>query len=490
MYQPFHEGADHTARNAQSTQDRFKGAAFTQNTGHQNWERCVIHEVYPDRYTCDVFTEQGRFLAGVPWPLAASGTVIAPSRDENFAVHYNMGAPQLTPASTNTRTQPTGDREEFKTSPAQGVGGSDPVYSNKGSNNARGSLPRDVVAGDWMQVGDTGNMMGVLSGGVSVMKASELAQVIAAQARNMLKLIGQNFSLYTGAGTVDFITEGGKTSMVLRAGADNETESDPSAENFRIRCELGDEGEMVDFRVTDGKGRNVYRLHVDPDGRVDREALRETNIIEEDRRTEIGGNDVTQVGGNKIDEVAGSMAADVEGAAGVRSGGSYRVRSGADVAMNALHDIFLNSSRNMLVSAGGQVIGSDPALLFTIANGDVKFNVGSPFAGDAQVRGSSFDVDTFTGSITLNSLVGKVDIGTPIPGGTKIGGFEGVGPFSGVLYELLQVFMGVFGALIDTHVHLIPVLGFTPTLPPLIPPWSSSAGIFPLSRSNFVKLGG
>jgi hypothetical protein len=350
-------------------------------------------------------------------------------------------------------------------------------------------MPKDVLPGDALQVGDLGQMIGLLSGGVVVVKANELAQIIASQARNLLRLVGQNFQLYTGAGVLDFVTDEGKTSMLRRVGADYEPESSPDSENYRIRCELGHDGELVDFRVTDGKGRALYRHHVDPDGRVEAEARRKTEIITEDRRTEIGGADRVYTGSDLEVSVGGSSVETVGGAKGIDATGALKLQAGGDAAMTAMHDLFLTAARNAAVTVTGSLVGSDPALLFTIANGDVFFNVGSFVSGDTQVRKSGFRVNTASGDITLDSVLGQIELNAG-PGMTKIGGAAGVGPYSALLYEVFEGFMELFGNLIDTHTHTIPSLGGTPTGPPLIPPYLSSRYSLPPAKSQFVKLGG
>lgn len=489
MYSPYNVSGSASPDFTNSAADqlaRAKGGAFSSLNAHRDWERCVIHAVYPDRYTCDVFTEHGRFLSGVPWP-STNGEVRAPRRGDRLGVHFNLGTPQLQMATANVATTPEYG-EPFRLAPPALVGGEDPVYSERGSNNARGNMPRDVIAGDWLQVGDLGNMVGVLAGGYTVLKGGELAQVIASQARNMLKLIGQNFSVFTGAGTVDFTTLGGKTSMVMRLGADNETEADPSADNFRIRCELGDEGELVDFRVTDGKGRNVYRLHVDPDGRVENEAFRETRVIETDQLVEVGTNQVTRVGGDHLTYAGGGVLVKAGTGVGVETGGVFRVQSGGDVGLGAMHDMNQIAGRRMSTVVGGQSTGTNPALKYTVSNGNVTFDIGNPLAGDTQVRKSGFEVDTRTGNIRMESAAGVIEMNAP-QRYVKIGGRAGVSPYHAVLYEELGRFFRHFGRLIDNHTHTCPAAA-APTSRPITPPWMLSRVNFTRVKSKKVKLGG
>lgn len=473
---------------AQATRDRRKGAPFSGQNSDQNWERCIVKEVYPARYTCDVYTERGKFLSGVPWPGSAED-IHAPRRGDQLAVHFQLGTPQLFEARVDTYRD-KGGAEAFRLSGAPGFGADDPIYSTQGETNQRGDAPRDILPGDWLRQGEIGQMVGILAGGTTIFKAGELAQIIATQARNLLRLVGQNFQLYTGAGSLEFKSEDGKTSMVMRAGGDTETESSPSQDNFRIRCELGDEGEMVDFRVTDGKGRELYRVHIDPDGRVQKQALRETSIYDEDRRTEIGTDEVMTIGGARNISISRTDTLQSGGAREVEVGGAHRTRAAGDIAQSTLRDMVLNARRDVRMNAGGDPLSPlAPAFQVTVSNGDMKFSIGNPLAGDTQIARSGFEVETFLGDANITSLFGKIALNSTLPGGVKAGG-PGPGLFNAVLFETLKGFMEVFGVLIDTHVHAQPALGGVPTLPPTVLPWTTSRALLSLAKSNFVKLGG
>lgn len=488
MFNPYNPNPNPHANAALAA---MKGAAFS--APKQTWEKAHIHEVYPDTYCCDVFTEKGRLLGGVPWPNN-SGEILVPKRGEKYTVMYELGTPLLLPitpdAQGGSQKNTAKSRQPLSVTPVAAVGGHDNIYAGKGDNNVRGDKPKDVVSGDWLKMGDLGNMVGVLEGGSVVMKAADLAQIMATQAKNMLRLVGQNLSIYTGAGSLDFTTEDGKTSIVLRAGADCDMESDPDQENFRIRCELGDAGELVDFRVTDGNGRSLYRLHIDPDGRLDSEMAQRVEYVEGDSVDSVGGARFESTEANKTEAVGGNNTVITGQNMDQETRGSHRIQASNDLVLSAAHDLFLSSFRNTGILATGDVTSADPALLFTVANGDVAFKIGEVGAGDTQVRQSGFVVDTVTGNITVSSVLGKVSLNSTRPGGVKIGGAPGAGPFSAVLFETLSIFMGVFGTLIDSHVHFHPDLGIIPTFPPFLPPYALSKGALSAARSTFVKIGG
>jgi hypothetical protein len=439
--------------------------------------------VYPDQYTCDVFTEQGRFLTGVGWP-GGSGNIRAPKRGQLLGVQFELGAPLLYEGRVDAEEDP--ETDAYRVTGVAGFGGEDPIYSGKGVNNQRGDKPKDVMPGDWVQNGDVGQLLAVLQGGTSILKASELAQVIATQAGNLLRLVGQNMSLYTGAGTLDFLHEEGKTSMVLRVGADDATESSPSQDNFRIRCELGDEGEMVDFRVTDGKGREVWRCHIDPDGRVQKVARRETAVYDEDLRVDIGTNDVRNVGGERVVEVQGNDSYLARGDRTLQSGGSTIVEAGNDVQISGRRDAVVASGRNMELNATGSILSSTPSFQINAANGSAEFNVGFPVYGPAPT--GDLTLRNYQSDINITAVAQKVKINSPLPRGVKVGG-PGPGLYSAVLYETLKVFMDAFGEALDLHFHNSPFLGL-PTGPPTVPPYKLTKALFPFSKSRMVTVGG
>lgn len=462
-----------------------KGDPFAPLDHQRKWERCVVQEVYPDSHSCDVYTEKGKYLAGVSWP---DGGRRAPKRGSRYVVHFGLGKPLLHESNHEVKRSPP-DSEVPKVTPVKDVGGEDHFYAGKGSGNHRGDKPRDMLPGDWIESGSLGNLLGVLEGGTTILKASDLAQIIATQAHHMLRLIGKNIRMDTGGGTLDFQTEEGKSTLNLYMAADEETEGSPDVENFRIRCELGTDGELVDFRVTDPRGRSVYRVHVDPDGRVQKKSKRETHVINEDRRVEIGDADEKIVNGDETSQVGGSSERTVGGDSRQRVGGSHRVYAAQNTAFNALQDVILNAARNMSLSASGDMSGNAPALSMDVSNGDFVIDIGNPVKGDAQTSMSGFDVNTFTGNISFNSTLGSFNVNTRVPNSVNLGG-PVPSALSAMIYEMFASFMELFGTLIDTHVHPLPQFNGAPTGPPLAPPWTGSRAMLPLAKSIYVSFGG
>lgn len=468
---------------------RLRGNAFHGGNGDRSMERCTVMAVNPSTYTCTVYTESGQYLHGIPFP--ASGGIKAPETgSQRFAVHYQLGYPQLVDANHVVQAGETADSSYALAGVTDEVGTNSTVYANRGEGQHRGNRPSDVNPGDWFQMGEDGNLIAVLSGGAVVMKASELAQIIVTQAHNLVRLLGKNVRMDTGMGHLALETEEGKSTLELRLGADEATEGSPAMENFRIRAELGTEGEMVDFRVTDGKGRDQYRIHVDPDGRAEVTALSRVDVVEEYRTDITGGDHEAQVGGSVTTVVGESSTTTVAGSVSETCDGNRTQVVGTNYTCAAGRDVSVSAGRNIRMAATGGLGGAaGPAVEINAANGDFQINVGRVRDGDTQVGRSGFKVNTLTGNIEMSSRLGNIKLDTTLPNSVKLGG-PGPGIFSAVLHEFFAQIIRVMNLLFDTHVHPIPSMGGVPTGPPLIPMTPLVAPFLPLSKSLFVNYGG
>lgn len=463
-----------------------KGDPFSPLSTRPTGEHCVVEHVYPSTYTCDVRTQSGRFLTSVQWP-GGEQDIQAPVVGQGFVVLYIDQRPRLFPAIIAPLASET---PAYRVSAVPDVGAEGDVYGGKGDGNARGNRPLDVLPGDRVWAGQEGQLLGLLGGGIVTMKAGELAQVMASQLRNLVRVVAQNFEIFTAGGELKFINnpEDGKTSLSLRLGADEATESSPLQSKFRVRAELGHIAGLVDFAVMDRQGRDVFSIHVDPDGRLFHSATRATSVIDQDLVTLIGTNEEHTVGGSRTLSVGGDQSVAVGGSLTQEVAGALAARAGSDMTLSSMHDMQLFCRRFFNQTVTGAIGNQKSAYEVTVNNGHVEFHVGDPIRGDLQASRSSFKVRTTLGDISLQAKASKIKLNSPLPRGVVIGG-PGPGIYSAVLYERLRVFMTVFGAMIDSHTHVSagPALATTPPLPL---PWQISQGLFGLSKSQFVALGG
>lgn len=444
---------------------------------------CVVLEVFTDSCTCTVHTEHGELLTGVRFPEQNS---VIPKRGARMVLTHKAGYPELERGIGDTVVGPPGEERVGRISPVP-AGAADDAYAQPEAFGAdkRGDAPRDILPGDDVRRGPDGQLMAMLSGGSAIMKASDLAQIIMTQARNLVRIVGNNVRVDTGMGTLEMRTEEGKSTLDLRIGADEATEGGVGAENWRIRAELGHAGEIADFRVLDTRGRAVYRHHVDPDGRVNRDARRETSFVDETRRAVIGEDDNLFVAGDVNQDLRGDVFVDVDGDHALKVGGNRSVVSGADMGIHSGHDLFMGAVRNGTLFTGGDATSGAPSFHLRAVNGDLLFDVGNPLNGNLSPSG--IRMQTYTSDITLKAGVNRIMLNSVRPGGVGLGG-PGPKIYHPVMYEFFASMLRVVGALIDTHIH--PVPGGAVTGPSTSPVSPTIISMLPACKSRFVKLGG
>ena len=95
-------------------------------------------------------------------------------------------------------------------------GGLDPVYKRMGGPNWRGGRPFDAMPGDWVHYGTDGNLVGVLEGGVSILKGSDTAQIQAHKATDTVRVVARRFELLTDFGELKFTSDQGRAGFSIR----------------------------------------------------------------------------------------------------------------------------------------------------------------------------------------------------------------------------------------------------------------------------------
>lgn len=482
---------------------RAKGAPFA-STGHGLTPDVFgsVCKVYPETHTCDVYCSNGEFLHGIAWP-GAPKTISVPHLGDRVVISTRTGVPiaQYTPIGKTLPTRaPLPSTNSNATagtvaSHAQNPSGRQPNYS-------AGRLS-DLQPGDWVQMNPAyGNYVGVLSGGTTVLKSSDFSQVVTHQNEDVVSVIGRRVEMLTGTGSLIFKEEEGKHTLSLRMGIDDAEEANPSAEQYRVRMDVGHEGDLVNFRLTDPTGGTAYGLKISPDGVVQQESKRQIEIASELRKIQgsklellAKSDDVVVRAFNKLDVSTG-------GTVDIRTQGRFSARATGNVNVRSLQTLSLNGGSGIDITGNGAAIPllgplGPPAVGVVATNGSVVFDVGFPTSGDLGFAFSGFRVNTFNGNIRFSSLFGGFTVDTLVPQSVKLGGppigphpLPGwPGPLGAVLYEPLFAFFEAFGALLDTHVHLDPSSG-APTTPPLVPVWNTTRPLLLFARSLYTTFGG
>jgi hypothetical protein len=181
--------------------------------------------------------------------------------------------------------------------------------------------------GDWAQVGTLGNHVAVLEGGVALL-GSPTAHVQSVGPSGTLRFVARSLEQFTDFGHLRIQNLEGRTSMVLRAGANQATQTGLDEQHWTIRLDLGATGDMLDFNIVEPEGKTLFRLHAGSDGRVQiygdggvdiSSGAKGTTEMRHDvagpRATAIAGSDTRLIEGDTSTEVGGSTATTIAGGA-------------------------------------------------------------------------------------------------------------------------------------------------------------------------------
>lgn len=389
-------------------------------------ERGTIIEIFPDTQTYTVQGERSGILRGVP-RIAQSlsdknilpiGTVVGITQD--YGLPFIAGVLPFTTnmEQNNTQLNLTGDT---------GVGGNDALYAEKGSGNYRlPNTPRDLLPNDQVIVGQEGNAIGALAGGVSLIK-SGAAQFQTHLINDMARILCRNFQHISDMGITEIKNEGGRISYTLRWGADQVTEAGSDQENWTIRLDVGATGDLFRFQLTRPDGTALFKFHVNGDGKVEmfgaqgidflggaqhtQKHLADQTIVVKGSDTQTIGNDQNiNIRGNQNEMISGSMT---------QTAGNDRTTS---------------ATRHETRSIGGnlteKIVGGNPMVAkptntaydLSINNGSWKIGIGDPAASASPAALASFLLSVFSGDIemkiktkgdiSLDTLLGDITLDT------------------------------------------------------------------------------
>lgn len=484
--------------------NRIKGGSLQGMNFTRTAEYGSIIRVYPETHTCDVYSENGRPYKGVPWP-GSPKMLMVPHPGDRVRIDNRYAVPvidfahsgaQLPNRSRDKLTDVPGVSEQLRGTSEN----NDITQPNFAGGGIKDLLPGDTVLPNFQ----SGNYIGALSGGVNIVKSGEFSQIQTVKTEELVRLIGRNIELFTGAGLMKFSQAAGKTSLEVNLGADAATESDPGQDKFRVRLAMGQAGNVVSFRVTDPTGETKHSLNIYPDGVVQTSSKSSTETLEELKKIVADQVSITAREGNidlnTVDQLnlsAGSTIA-LE-TAGKIVGNAF---GGINFGTLANMSLLAGNGMDITVSGGVPLLGPLAQSMSVVAtNGSVVFDIGSPLAGDLQLAQSGFRVNTVSGNIRFFSSLGGFTVDTLLPGSVKLGG-PPIGPhpapgwpglYGAVLFEKLVLFMEALGLALDSHTHpvIAPSPGVTGPPVPLIwnlPPFLLR-GLLANTASKFVRFG-
>lgn len=141
------------------------------------------------------------------------------------------------------------------------VTGSQKIYrTTKGKGRSyRAQRPHDLLPGDMGMRTREGSMVAALRGGVAVMKATDLSQVIVNAVDDTTRVIGRNLDLYSEWGTASFSSKNGRTVFRLEGGNLIDAQRKDVSGFSLVVGESSDA--YVDMKVFDTTGGNTVYMH-------------------------------------------------------------------------------------------------------------------------------------------------------------------------------------------------------------------------------------
>jgi hypothetical protein len=369
-----------------------RGSLLDRPVQRRPWEVCSVWDYSPQAQTYSIVGGASGPVHDVRRLVADPGEVGILSRGTEVVVHYELGFPVIAAVLKSAATSAM-EVNPARISEVRGVGGEDGVYEQKNAaaDSRAPNDPVDVIADDWVRKGKQNNFVGVLSGGTNVLHSSPMAQVRTHGVNEMVEVMANVYRHISSMGNLEIINNGGKTSLIWRAGADQSTENGANAENWTLHLEAGAEGDLFRLKVTTPHNNTLCELHMSADGRLSLTGVAGVDISSGTRGT--AREDVAE---NKEVSVLGSMAVGVKGDVQETFDGNKEtlvgkndtISAGNDLKETIGHDRLTYISNKLLttVEGGGKVPPPDQgnvAILWDAVNGGVETVTGN---GGASVK--------------------------------------------------------------------------------------------------------
>lgn len=437
--------------------------AFVREHAEGVMERGQVVSVYPDTMSALVSIKAGTVPATLPSRSSAhpdypTGGASVPYRGAEVLVTEVNGqyhiVRYLPPKDVVALDDDTSSRRvELVYDPA---GAEEGYHKNKGYTRRSGMNPSGLLPGDDVTVGRLGNMIGVLEGGVNLIRSHDLAQIITLLREQLVKIVASNYSLFTDFGKIEHTSDDRGASLKLRGAGG--TSAEAGNEGWTVRADLGASGDLVNLRVTDFTGFDLARLWASRLGNVYTKT--------KDHIHEVYGQSAKYVRGKATDLYDSDKTSTVRGVYTLVAEKRFeqRLDSLKRVVANTLFSSVMDDATYMVGGKRTDVVvdGHD----IEVTSGPVRMNVGKDVAEDTgvtcSIRKGSYSVSTdesgdlvFStpqGDIKLTTSVGKAVIGTAGAPDSVFLGSDGA-TFHVVKYEQLKALFNSLAVALDSHQH-------------------------------------
>jgi hypothetical protein len=382
------------------------GAAGLDRTGDPQFELADVVAYNSATHTAVIRTHSGRPLPDVPQLKATSGSYDHLSTGITVVVMWSLGFPVIMGCIDLPGVVQAAIPSPTLTG-IDGIGDDNPVQPTDGTNNYKPpSAPTDMTQGDWAHVGRLGNHIAVLEGGIASF-GSPTAAIQSLGPTGTLRTIARRLQQITDFGTLTVENDNGRSSLTLRAGANQTTQTGPDEQHWTVYLDLGAAGDMFDFRIADPEGRTLFRLHAGSDGRVQIYGDGGVDLSSgaggtSTMRSDVAGDRAETVSGDHSSAVSGNSATTVDGTHSASVGGTSLRSVGGDSTefVGGDHDAGVGGDQTLAVGGKRQAAtGGDDS---TSAGGNwtaaatqtatvdgVQVQLGAN-AVDANIKGTSF----------------------------------------------------------------------------------------------------
>lgn len=481
-----------------------------QQAGKMPWERGYILDYSPQDQTYSVNTDLNSIIAAVPRLVQDPGEVCILPRGTQVLVHRELGFPIIAGVLKSAPLL-RDDTSQSRITEIRGVGGEDPVYSQVADQQSSrpANDPVDVLGGDWIRKSAQNNFVGVLAGGSNVMHSAPLAQIRTHSVpQSMVEVIANVYRHISSLGNLEIKNDGGRTSLIWRAGASQTTESGGNLSNWTIHLDAGSTGDLFRLRVTTPNQNTLCEMHMSADGRLSLTGVAGVDVTSGPRGNyleDIAGDKDSRVVGDLTQDIGGNVVENVGDAKQVSVGSNHQISTGANLTEVVSGDRLAQVTNTMrtTVNGGTVPVPGTVAILWEATGGGINTVTGSP----AIPAGIDQNLINNSGSVNVAvPATGKFNVVSTAPDSVVLGGNGAAVPIPGTnggysvtsvalehaaKYEPLQAIISQMVLWMDTHTHLTAVGPTSPgaagTSGPISPTINAN---LPLVKSIKVAIGG
>tara|TARA_Y100000034_G_scaffold135885_1_gene209613 strand:- start:1288 stop:2739 length:1452 start_codon:yes stop_codon:yes gene_type:complete len=369
--------------------------------------------------------------------------------------------------------------------------GDDPYFSKVGDTSFRAGQAKDVLPGDWAVTGTDGNAVGVYDGGVTVFKASDLAQIVGSKVGDLIRIVASRFQLMTDFGELRFESDKDRAWMEFSGNSDKKAGNPLGKNASKIEMELGSRDSLFKLSVVEGSETKA-KLEINQNGEI---VLQGVKIIEE---TPAG---TKTLGASVTDAISADRTVKIDGADTTTS--NKQVTTTGTYEMNVDRGSHSTTVPNGAVYTTGSKcvekwLGYDPkadavpapSLIsgksVSVVTGDYDINVGDPLEGGVIAARPTMNINAWQGDVNITAgPLGPASViisapGAPSPLGAgagivlnsplvTLGGVPGnpyavPGSMAVCKWEALMLYLEALHVLLETHIH---GTGVGPSSPPI-----------------------